>query len=111
MDSYLKNTLVMKVLEAMTRAERKEKDPSFFLMSARYQGKARFGLQGAELAEGLCEDIFARIESLRAEGVPKSAKHRAVGDLLRKMRQEGVSHLKSLVPAEIRQSVLLLSGN
>ena len=78
-------------------------------MSARYQGKARFGLQGAELAEGLCEDIFHRIEALRAEGVPKSAKHRAVGDLLKKMRVEGVSHLKSFVPLEIRQSVMLLS--
>ena len=109
MDEYLRNTLIMRVTGTMTRAERKEKDPSFFLMSARYQGKARFGLQGAELAEGLCEEIFSRIENLRVEGVPKSAKQRAVGDLLRKMREEGVSHLKSLVPIEIRQSVLLLS--
>ena len=109
MDEYLKETLIMRVMGTMTRAERKEKDPSYFLLSARYQGKARFGLQGAEVAEGLCEDIFHRIESLRAEGVPKSAKQRAVGDLLRKMREEGVSHLKSLVPLEIRQSVQLLS--
>ena len=109
MDEYLRSTLIMRVSETMTRAERKEKDPSYFLMSARYQGKARFGLQGAELAEGLCEDIFNRIENLRAEGVPKSAKQRAVGDLLKKMREEGVSHLKSLVPLQIRQSVQLLS--
>jgi hypothetical protein len=109
MDEYLRNTLIMRVTGTMTRAERKEKDPSFFLLSARYQGKARFGLQGAEIAEGLCEDIFNRIEALRAEGVPKSAKQKAVGDLLRKMRQEGVSHLKSSVPLEIRQSVQLLS--
>lgn len=61
------------------------------------------------MAEGLCEDIFHRIENLRAEGVPKSAKQRAVGDLLRKMREEGVSHLRSFVPIEIRQSVQLLS--
>jgi hypothetical protein len=109
MDEYLRNTLIMRVTGTMTRAERKEKDPSFFLLSARYQGKARFGLQGAEIAEGLCEDIFNRIEALRAEGVPKSAKQKAVGDLLRKMREEGVSHLKSSVPLEIRQSVQLLS--
>ena len=109
MDKYLRGALIMRVAESMTRTERKEKDPSYFLLSARYQGKARFGLQGAELAEGLCEDIFHRIENLRAEGVPKSAKQRAVGDLLRKMREEGVSHLKSLVPLEIRQSVQLLS--
>lgn len=109
MDGYLKDTLIMQVVINRSRAERKAKDPSYFLMSARYKGKARFGLQGAELAEGLCEDIFARIESLRAEGVPKSAKQRAVGDLLKKMREEGVSHLKSLVPIEIRQSVQLLS--
>ena len=109
MDEYLRNTLIMRVSGTMTREERKEKDPSFFLLSARYQGKARFGLQGAEVAEGLCEQIFSRIENLRVEGVPKSAKQRAVGDLLRKMREEGVSHLKSLVPIEIRQSVLLLS--
>jgi hypothetical protein len=109
MDEYLRNILIMRVTTNMTREEKKEKDPSFFLMSARYQGKARFGLQGAELAEGLCEDIFHRIEALRAEGVPKSAKHRAVGDLLKKMREEGVSHLKSIVPLEIRQSVMLLS--
>lgn len=109
MDEYLRNVFIMRVTTNMTRAEKKEKDASFFLMSARYQGKARFGLQGAELAEGLCEDIFHRIEALRAEGVPKSAKHRAVGDLLKKMREEGVSHLKSFVPLEIRQSVMLLS--
>eukprot|EP00596_Hydrurales_sp_CCMP1899_P008022 CAMPEP_0119049580 /NCGR_PEP_ID=MMETSP1177-20130426/65468_1 /TAXON_ID=2985 /ORGANISM="Ochromonas sp, Strain CCMP1899" /LENGTH=34 /DNA_ID= /DNA_START= /DNA_END= /DNA_ORIENTATION= len=34
----------MESMGAMTRAEKKAKDPSFFLMSARYRGKARFGL-------------------------------------------------------------------
>lgn len=36
MDEYLRSTLVMESMGSMTRAEKKAKDPSFFLMSARY---------------------------------------------------------------------------
>lgn len=35
MDEYLRQTLIMESMGTMTRAEKKAKDPSFFLMSAR----------------------------------------------------------------------------
>jgi hypothetical protein len=35
MNEYLRKTLIMESMGTMTRAEKKAKDPSFFLMSAR----------------------------------------------------------------------------
>lgn len=78
-------------------------------IALRYQGKARYGLRAAEIAEGLCDDIFSRITALRGDGVAKSMKHRSVGDLLRTLRDHGISHLRSSAPIEARQTIVLLS--
>ncbi|CAM9229718.1 unnamed protein product, partial [Ectocarpus sp. 8 AP-2014] len=53
------------------------------------------GFVGAGLAEELCLAVFARIQGLRAKGVGKQVKKRAVLDLLGGMRKQGLSHSKS----------------
>ena len=73
-----------------------------------FQGKACFGLQAAVTAEDICGEIFGRIESLRAENVPKPIKQRAVRDLLQTLRDHGVSHLRSDVPTQSRSPLALL---
>ncbi|CAM9165037.1 unnamed protein product [Ectocarpus sp. 4 AP-2014] len=58
------------------------------------------GFVGAGLAEELCLAVFARIQGLRAKGVGKQVKKRAVLDLLGGMRKQGLSHAKSNTPPQ-----------
>ncbi|CAM9468160.1 unnamed protein product, partial [Ectocarpus sp. 12 AP-2014] len=58
------------------------------------------GFVGAGLAEELCLAVFARIQGLRAKGVGKQVKKRAVLDLLKGMRKQGLSHAKSNTPSQ-----------
>ena len=48
-------------------------------------------ISGARTADGISTTIFDRIEALRAEGVTKSAKQKAVLDLLKEMRGQGLN--------------------
>ena len=68
--------------------------------------KARFGYQAADIAESLCTDIFHRVDLLRVgesgKDVPKNVKHRALSELLKRLKAEGISHIRSVVPAEVR---------
>jgi MoxR-like ATPase len=76
-----------------------------------FQNKACFGLHGAVIAEDLCQEIFARVQSLRSEDVPKPIKQRAVRDLLSTLKDHGVSHLRSTVASELRENLYLFSMN
>ncbi|CAN0109706.1 unnamed protein product [Ectocarpus sp. 6 AP-2014] len=58
------------------------------------------GFVGAGLAEELCLAVFGRIQGLRAKGVGKQVKKRAVLDLLGGMRKQGLSHAKSNTPPQ-----------
>jgi MoxR-like ATPase/chorismate-pyruvate lyase len=69
---------------------------------------ARFGSAAATSADDLCGDIFDRIQSLRGEGVPKAIKRRAVGDLLKALKSEGVSSLRADTSPRLRESVAVL---
>jgi hypothetical protein len=78
----------------------------------RYDRKVRYGLMVAEISENLCSDIFYRIETLRAQPTEKSnrsVKHRAFADLLHRLKEEGISHLRSLSPNQSKTSVDLFS--
>lgn len=73
------------------------------------QERARFGYQAADIAEALCTDIFYRVDVLRSKeagkSAPKNVKHRAMTEFLKRLKGEGISHLKSVVPGEIRRPV------
>ena len=75
--------------------------------------KVRFGHEAADAAESFCNDIFSRLNLLRSKeegkGAPKNVKHRAMTDLLKRLSSEGVSHLRSSVPAEARHSLNIFS--
>ncbi|CAB1097864.1 unnamed protein product [Ectocarpus sp. CCAP 1310/34] len=58
------------------------------------------GFVGAGLAEELCLAVFSRIQGLRAKGVGKQVKKRAVLDLLGGLRKQGLSHAKSNTPPQ-----------
>lgn len=64
-----------------------------------------FSLSAADIAERLCEEIFARISSLRGEGSTKPLKLKAVRDLMDILRSHGFSYLRSEIPALMRESV------
>jgi len=79
-------------------------------LTVRFEGRTRFGLLAADIAEDYCADIFARIQALRQDKVPKAAKHRAVVDMLAVLRQGGgFSYLRNALPAELKDTVSLLS--
>jgi len=69
---------------------------------------ARFAVSSALSARDMCTDIFERISSLRQEGVPKSAKKRAVSDLLRTLKAEGVSHMRADTSPRLKEPLVSL---
>ena len=89
-----------------TETEKKQESA----LSVRFEGRTRFGLHAADIAEDYCSEIFARIQSLREEDVPKPVKHRAVVDLLATLREGGgFSYLRNALPAELKQTISLIS--
>lgn len=68
----------------------------------------RYGRLVAESAELLCLDIFDRISSLRESTATNSIKYRAISDLYKTLREEGVSHLRSDAPSELKHMLLIL---
>eukprot|EP00903_Cladosiphon_okamuranus_P014927 g13820.t2 len=58
------------------------------------------GFVGAGLAEELCLAVFGRIQALKAQGVGKQVKKRAVLDLLGGMRKQGLVYAKSITPSQ-----------
>jgi hypothetical protein len=61
------------------------------------------GMEAAELSEDLCLAIFGRIQSLRLAPPGKAIKKRAVLDLLRGLKGQGLHTDAFAVPAESRQ--------
>ena len=64
----------------------------------------------AEIAEETCLEIFERLESLRSGSTTKIMKHRALMDLFSELKAQGISHLKSQFPSELRQSLQLFNA-
>ena len=69
----------------------------------RFDGKTRFGLECAEMAEDLSYAILDRIEGLREPSSSKVMKHRALLDLFDELKAHGISHLKAHSPLQLRQ--------
>jgi midasin len=79
---------------------------------SRYSQKIRYGLMVSEISENMCADIFYRIETLRsqsAETSNRNVKHRALADLLHRLRDEGISHLRSYSPNQSKSAVDIFS--
>jgi uncharacterized protein with von Willebrand factor type A (vWA) domain len=79
---------------------------------SRYSQKIRYGLMVSEISENMCSDIFYRIETLRsqsAETSNRNVKHRALADLLHRLRDEGISHLRSYSPNQSKSAVDIFS--
>jgi len=74
---------------------------------------ACYGWLAAMMSEGLCCDVFQRIESLQQKGgqdnASKPMKQRAVRDLLQTLKEHGISHLRSTVSEELRHNTELFS--
>ena len=74
----------------------------------RYHAKVRYGHLASELSSNLCASIFYRVNLLRCqpdEVATRTVKHRAFGDLLSRLKAEGISHLRNDAPIEARSAV------
>ena len=91
-------------------------------------GYGNFGYRATVIAETLCDTIFSRLKYLQeltipskeegeeksskiksSAGVLKSVKLRAVSELFSTLTSQGISHLRSNVPAQLRDNTFLLS--
>jgi hypothetical protein len=63
-----------------------------------------------EMCDDICDDIFANIQYLRKakEEATKAMKHRAFNDLLTRLKESGISTLRSTIPTEMKQMSNLL---
>jgi hypothetical protein len=77
------------------------------------KSSACYGWLAAMMSEGLCCDVFQRIESLQQkagqDNTSKPMKQRAVRDLLQTLKEHGISHLRSTVSEELRHNTELFS--
>jgi midasin len=67
------------------------------------------GIQGALASEDICSAVFSRIHALRATDAGKQVKRRAVIDLLRGLKRQGLSAARADVPYETRDALCVLS--
>ena len=82
-----------------------------------FSGKVRFGLQANVSAERLCGAIFERITNLRGqpngdgemEEVPRPVKHRAMVDLLKELKSQGIAQHRNHLPRELKDAVHMLA--
>lgn len=76
-----------------------------------FTGMVRYGLVGAMLAESLCCQIFDRINELRADGVSKLMKQRALSNLFETLKYNGISSHHGSVPSQVKDPMMLLAGS
>jgi midasin len=67
------------------------------------------GIQGALASEDICTAVFSRIHALRATDAGKQVKRRAVIDLLRGLKRQGLSAARAGVPYQTRDALCVLS--
>ena len=103
------DALCIKIDKYMKESLSIEQSPNASNMKDLFESKCRYGLQTSTLSESCCDEIFSRIASLREEDVPKTAKQRAVNDLLSHLKEQGISHLRGMLPQEIRISMHLMT--
>jgi hypothetical protein len=108
-DKYLKECLLI-AYPAETQTCTSASASASADMRSKYAQKTRYGSLVNEICDGFCDEIFANIQYLRnaKEEASKAMKHRALNDLLTRLKEAGIPTLRSGVPAEMRQMTNLL---